>query len=206
MSQHGEREAGAGVDPRKGVRMVMAIRMSRHHAPRPPWMHRRDPPHDTLLAAFMVVLIVATLSSMALSEQRFEVTLPRDLAATFRRSVPTRPVEGATPVANRVDATTIQQRTVAPQVPITETPSVGTGSSAPLLAVGTRARIVKTDGVGVILCAATRADARTPAGLLRGTTVTVLELAGGEWALVRSATQQTGWVPTTFFAPIDDTT
>jgi hypothetical protein len=123
----------------------------------------------------------------------------------FRRSVPTRPSEGAARVATRADATAVEQYADAPPVPIAEMPSAETGSSASLLAVGMRARIVNTDGVGVILRAEPRVDARRPAGLLEGTTVTILERAGGEWARVRSATQQTGWVPTTFLATSDET-
>src|SRR3712207_7501276 len=41
-------------------------------------------------------------------------------------------------------------------------------------------------GRGVILHAEPRRGARTPGGLLEGTRVTLLELAGDEWARVRS--------------------
>ena len=49
------------------------------------------------------------------------------------------------------------------------------------MAVGTRAKVANTDGLGVVLYAAPRDNARQPAGLLEGTPVTVLERSGDEW-------------------------
>ena len=75
--------------------------------------------------------------------------------------------------------------------------------SVPALAVGRGARVANTDGLGVVLHAAPRAGARKPAGLLEGTTVTILELADAEWARVQSAARQDGWVPVAYLAPGD---
>jgi hypothetical protein len=62
------------------------------------------------------------------------------------------------------------------------------------LAVGAQARVVNTDGLGVVFHAAPRDDARLPAGLLEGTMITVLELSGEGWARVQSTGQKAGWV------------
>jgi Bacterial SH3 domain len=73
----------------------------------------------------------------------------------------------------------------------------------PALAVDGRARVVKTAGRGVVLHAEPRRGARLPAGLLEGAPVTLLELAGEEWARVRSPQGQVGWVPTAYLVPAD---
>jgi hypothetical protein len=73
-------------------------------------------------------------------------------------------------------------------------------ADAPGLTVGARARVANTDGLGVVLHTAPRADARRPAGLLEGTRVTVVELVGAEWARVQAEARQDGWVATAFLA------
>src|SRR4051812_4175864 len=65
---HIHRAPHAGVDPTGGRAMAIAIRTSRHRrAPRPPWMRRRAHEHDTLLAAFMVALIIASITILVRS-------------------------------------------------------------------------------------------------------------------------------------------
>ena len=63
-------------------------------------------------------------------------------------------------------------------------------------------RVANTGGAGVVLRASPRADDRLPAGLMDGALVQVLERAGPEWARVRSASGQEGWVPSRYLAPI----
>jgi hypothetical protein len=85
-----------------------------------------------------------------------------------------------------------------------EAPAVGTAAPAPEpapapadqpLQAGDRARITGTGDTGVVLRSAPREDAREPRGLLEGTVVTVLNLAGDAWVQVKTETGQPGWVP-----------
>jgi hypothetical protein len=55
----------------------------------------------------------------------------------------------------------------------------------------------------VILHAEPRKGARLLSGLLEGAQVALLELAGKEWARVRSAQGQVGWVPTAYVVSVD---
>jgi hypothetical protein len=92
--------------------------------------------------------------------------------------------------------------TAAP--PAAEAPAVENGAQAPEpapapadrpLQAGDRARITGTGDTGVVLRRAPREDAREPRGLLEGTVVTVLNLAGDAWVQVKTDTGQPGWVP-----------
>jgi hypothetical protein len=86
--------------------------------------------------------------------------------------------------------------------PVSSPPPAAETEQAPqALAVGGRARVANTDGLGVVFYSAPRANARMPAGLLEGTAVTVLELADSEWARVQSDSKKTGWVRVTYLAP-----
>jgi Bacterial SH3 domain len=71
------------------------------------------------------------------------------------------------------------------------------------LAVGGRARVANTDNLGVVLYAAPRDGARQPAGLLEGTSVTVLERSGEEWARVQSDSKKAGWVRAQYLVPAE---
>ncbi|MCC7371067.1 MAG: hypothetical protein IT306_21815 [Chloroflexi bacterium] len=66
-------------------------------------------------------------------------------------------------------------------------------------AAGRRARVVRTDGRGVILYSAPRDGARTPAGVPEGGLVTVLSVQGS-WAQIQLDARRTGWVPVQFLA------
>ena len=169
----------------------------------PAWMRRRPRAHDALLAALMVTLIAAGIVTLVLVASGLQGAAPPSLVATLWHSTTARPRLGAAPPVEPAAARAPQEPAVAVEAPSAETVSRESGPPLPVLAVGGRARVVKTDGVGVILYAAPRADARRPSGLLEGTIITVLELAGGEWARVRSDTQQAGWVRTLFLAPAD---
>src|SRR4051794_1467048 len=63
---------------------------------------------------------------------------------------------------------------------------------------GETARVAHTDGQGVVLRTAPRADARVPRGLLEGARVTVIERPDGGWAHVRGDNGLEGWVPIEF--------
>jgi hypothetical protein len=165
-------------------------------------MRSQPPRHDTLLAALMVVVALASIASVVLSAPVFTVTVPRTLFGVTRRSVETRPRDGSVAVATATPGVGIEEPAGAPSESPAEPGPLELAAAAPGLALGTQARIVNTDGVGVVLHAAPRAGARRPAGLLEGRTVTVLELAGVEWARVQADAKLAGWVPTSFLAPI----
>jgi Bacterial SH3 domain len=57
------------------------------------------------------------------------------------------------------------------------------------------AHVAHTDGVGVVLRSAPKDDAWTPRGFMDGAEVTVLERQGQDWAHIRGANGQEGWVP-----------
>jgi hypothetical protein len=63
-------------------------------------------------------------------------------------------------------------------------------------------RIAHTDGRGVVLRTAPRADARVPRGLLEGTRVTVLGSEGATWVHVRAESGLDGWIPSQYLAPL----
>ena len=62
------------------------------------------------------------------------------------------------------------------------------------------AHVAHTDGVGVVLRSAPKDDARTPRGFKEGAEVTILERQGNDWAHVRGANGQEGWVPAKYLA------
>jgi hypothetical protein len=60
------------------------------------------------------------------------------------------------------------------------------------------AHIARTDGEGVVLRASPNDSDRTPRGFMDGTQVTVVQRQGSDWALVRGANGQEGWIPTKY--------
>jgi Bacterial SH3 domain/FAM75 family len=64
-------------------------------------------------------------------------------------------------------------------------------------ATGT-ARVAHTDGVGVVLRSSPNEADKLPRGFMDGTEVTILQRQGTDWARVRGANGQEGWVPTKY--------
>jgi len=174
------------------------------------------------MALGIVGLLVVGIVALGLSIQLVEVTIPQSFLSIAEPAPPTRPLEGATPVtqlsaasvateplpaAPGPAAANAQDDPAADAAPAPATAQAASAAaSAPAasaLTVGGTARVVNTDGKGVVLYGAPRASARQPAGLLEGTTVTVLELADTEWARVQSGSRQSGWVHAEFLAPAD---
>ncbi|MFN8634335.1 MAG: SH3 domain-containing protein [Chloroflexota bacterium] len=134
----------------------------------------------------LVALVVVGIVGLGLLSQTVDLTLPRSLTGSLQRPTPSRPTDGAAPVPKA-------------QVASADPAAAGSATTpAQALAVGSRARVANTDGQGVVLYSAPRQNARQPAGLLEGTTVTVLEVSGNEWARVQSDTKKTGWVKTAY--------
>lgn len=184
--------------------MAVVVNPTRHHrAPRPPWMRCEPPHHDSLLAAFIVALLMVSAITFVVLAPEEQDAIARTLVTALRRREPARPLDGAvSPLSGVGDG--------EEHAPARRSPAPGAdeiqqddGSSLPRLTVGGRARVVNTDGVGVVLRTAPRDGARRPAGLLEGMNVSVLDLVGGEWAYVQSGTGQPGWVPARFLAPSD---
>ena len=184
----------------------MAVNISTGHlhaTPRPPLMRRRGPEHEGTLAAFMVALVVVGVAIWALAAPGGYVSLPSQLLQLVRASEApiSRPTDGVVPAPAPIVPAAADPADASIVTAATDTLSVDTAVSTPALAVGKQARVVNTEGQGVVLHAAPQAGARRPSGLLEGVTVTVLELRGEDWARVQSSSRQAGWVPVTYLAP-----
>jgi len=172
---------------------------------RPTWMRQRSTEPTTALTALMLALIMTGVSVAVLVEQSLEFPSPRFTFSSAESHRPIRPVDGTPPVvANSPAVSTDVQPMTVTQPESSVVPTEPGHPPTPTLAVGARARVTNTDGVGVVLHSAPRPGARQPAGLLEGTGVTVLELSGADWVRVQSETRQTGWVPSSFLAPSDE--
>lgn len=113
-------------------------------------------------------------------------------AADAQPTAETQPTAEARPTAQPTAVPTATPARVATPAPT----SVARGGSA---VAGRRARVVRTDGRGVILYSAPRDGARTPAGVPEGGVVTVLSVQGA-WAQVQADARRTGWIPVQFLA------
>jgi len=162
-------------------------------------VRHRDMESTRTLTTLMLALIVAGVILAVLIEQVLESSSLHVSYAEPGRHRPVRPAEGAQPSAANPQTVGME-----PQVATTTTPPAPESPPEPTLAVGARARVTNTHGVGVVLHSAPSRRARQPAGLLEGTRVTVLALDGPDWARVQSATRQAGWVPTSFLVPTDE--
>jgi hypothetical protein len=178
--------------------MAIAVHQSRHHvAHRPPWVRQRESESNAALGLVVVLLLTIGITGLLLSWQVLDVSVPRSLIPSFAPVVPVRPSDGATPLM-QVPLNAPAER--APSAPVANQPAAADPAA---LAVGAAARVANTDGLGVVLYAAPRDNARQPAGLLEGASVTVLERAGDEWARVQSPSKQTGWVRAQYLVPAE---
>lgn len=183
-------------------------------AHRPLWMRQREAEAGTGVALGIVIVAVLAIgiAALVLSGQIVQVTVPHIMSQIIGPAPSSRPVEGVvqapklsaaalatTPHGAATGSSDATAATSAdgPAATTDEAPAPPT----PALAVGARARIANTDGMGVVLYAAPRAGARQPAGLLEGTQVTVLDLSGSEWARVQADNRQAGWVHASFLTP-----
>jgi hypothetical protein len=174
-------------------------------------MRQRDAESGGALALGIVALLVIGIGVLVLSGQLVQVTIPRFLVHVADATPRYRPIDGATPVT-KLSAAALAANPVTLATPLTDPAMAPAAAPAPepavvplvatqKLAVGSRARVANTDGMGVVLYGAPRPSARQPAGLLEGTNVTVLELADAEWARVQADNRQTGWIHAEFLAP-----
>jgi hypothetical protein len=152
-------------------------------------------PNPTL-PFIMVVVLTVGVTALLLSSHLLEITLPRGPAPKPSLSTPSRSIQDTLP-ATAMSATTA----TGEPAEVAETAPLASESRG--LAVGARARVAHTDGLGVIFYAAPRDGARLPAGLLEGTMITVLGLSGEDWARVQSDGKQAGWVRAAYLAPAD---
>ena len=179
--------------------MAIAVRSGRRHVThRPPWVRRRAAGSNAALPLVVVMLLTVVVTALVLSSQVAEISLPRSLVPTFQPAAPSRPVDGATPVAKMSPNSAVDPAALTPPSEDAEPLS-----NSPALAVGERARVANTDNQGVVFHAAPRDGTRQPAGLLEGTLVTVLERSGPEWARVQSDSKKSGWVHAQYLAPAE---
>jgi hypothetical protein len=175
-------------------------------------MRQREAESGAIMGLVIVTVLVVGLCALVLSGQIIQVTVPHIIAQIAGPAPASRPVEGVLPAVkveaaslatspNDVAATDDAAGAPADDAAAAQPDAAATPSTSPDLAVGARARIFHTDGMGVVLYAAPRANARLPAGLLEGTAVTVLELSGSEWARVQADNRRTGWVHASYLTP-----
>jgi hypothetical protein len=98
-----------------------------------------------------------------------------------------------TQAAPQAQPTVAAQATAAPaqdqpQPTVQPTPATATGV----------AHVARTDGQGVVLRSSPNDGDKTPRGFMDGTEVTIVQRQGSDWALVRGANGQEGWVPTRY--------
>ena len=149
------------------------------------------------------MLLTIAVTSLVLPTQLAEIALPRTLIPSFHPAAPSRPVDGATPVTKMSLKKPAEPVAAAPESAGPPADSADAPSKPAALAVGARARVANTDNLGVVLYAAPRDNARQPAGLLEGTTVTILERSGDEWARVQSDSKKSGWVRAQYLSPAE---
>src|SRR5688572_19085844 len=111
--------------------MAIAVRSGRRHVThRPPWVRRRAAGSDAALPLVVVMLLTVVVTALVLSSQVAEISLPRSLVPTFQPAAPSRPVDGATPVAKMS-----LNKTMEPAAPVPAAESEGASSNSPALAV-----------------------------------------------------------------------
>jgi len=164
-------------------------------------MRQRTSESNAALPLIVVMLLAIGVTALVLSSQMAEISLPRTLIPSFHPAAPTRPVDGAVPVAKLSVGTAAVP--VLEAQPGPEAAAVDDAVTTPEVAVGAHARVANTDNLGVVFYAAPRDNARQPAGLLEGTTVTILERSGQEWARVQSDSKKSGWVRAQYLVPAD---
>lgn len=188
--------------------MAVAIRSGRRQVThRPLWVRPHEPESNAALPLIVVVLLTVGVTAWLLSSQILEVSLPRDVIPRLPQSMPSRPTEGAARMSRIALSATAEPVSAAELEPASEpAPAAEEAQPAPEsheLAIGGRARVANTDNLGVVLYAAPRDGARQPAGLLEGTSVTVLERSGDEWARVQSDSKKGGWVRAQYLVPAE---
>ena len=172
--------------------MAIAVHAGRRRVThRPPMLRRRSGESDAPLPLVAVMLFTMVAMGLVVTSHLMDISLPRSLVPTFHPAAPSRPVDGATPVAQLSVSTSKLDAATQPESSAEEGSAAAT---QPALDVGARARVANTDNMGVVFYAAPRDNARQPAGLLEGTVVTVLERSGDEWARVQTDSKKSGWM------------
>ena len=187
--------------------MAIAVHAGRRHVThRPPWMRQRTAGAGAAIPLVMVIVLTFAVTTFIFQSRIDDISLPRTLLPTPHHPAQDRPVDGATPVST-LSVISSKLEVAAPPAPAaTEAPAAEpvTAPQKPAdLDIGARARVANTDNLGVVFYTAPRDNARQPAGLLEGTTVTVLERSGDEWARVQSDSKKSGWVRAQYLVPAE---
>jgi Bacterial SH3 domain len=106
-----------------------------------------------------------------------------------------RPLSGAQPAAPPAISATAPPAAAQTQPTSPPAPTAKPSDDQPQPAV-----VTGTDGTGVVLRASPRDNDWTPRGFMDGAQVQVLERMGADWARVRGANGQEGWVPARYLA------
>lgn len=180
--------------------------ISRHIPTRRIGAHEEMSRVSAFLMLSLVIVGLAGLTMVVQAAQAPSVRADRP-ARAISPSVGAPPApQPSAPSANEQPAQLVTTIPAAPPETAPSTASASTqaqvaaGAADAPLTVGTAARVVNTDGLGVILYGAPRSGARTPRGLLEGARVTVIEASGPDWARVRAPNGLDGWVPARYVA------
>ena len=180
--------------------------ISRHIPTRRIGAHEETSRVSAFLMLSLVILGLAGLTMVVQAAQAPSVRADRPARVTSPSVGAPPAVQPAAPSAEEQPADLAATGPTAPPEPApnsapasAQTQEAAGAADAPLT-VGTAARVVNTDGLGVILYGAPRNGARTPRGLLEGARVTVVEASGSDWARVRAPNGLDGWVPAQYVA------
>lgn len=177
--------------------MAIAVRSDRRRDAHRQSLSRHQPAGSGAAVPLVVVMMLTVgITMVVLPSQLGLISLPRTVVPTFEPAAPHRPVDGAAPVAKMSLSTTAAP---AESVPVNGDET----SDQPSIVIGGRATVANTENMGVVFYAAPHDNARQPAGLLEGTTVTVLERSGQEWARVQSDSKKAGWVRAQYLVPAE---
>jgi hypothetical protein len=169
--------------------MAVAVQSRRRTVARRPRARRRISEPEAALPLVLLTGVIVIASFFVLTGHLFDFSVPRSLIPSFQAAAPNRPIDGAMPV------TKLSLNTVGDfAADALAGPAEQSSESTARLATGARARVANTDNLGVVFYTAPREGTRQPAGLMEGTSVTVLELSGDQWARVQTDAKKAGWV------------
>ena len=146
------------------------------------------------------VIAVRFVADTAIAEDSITGQVSRALGTGTPKRVQVGYVPPAEAAAAPAADAAVQAPPAAQPEPVAQPTVAPTAAPTP---TANQFRVANTDGLGVVLHTAPSRSARVPRGILEGTRVTVLERVGSEWARVRSADGQEGWVGAAYLAPAE---
>jgi hypothetical protein len=145
------------------------------------------------------VLAIGVVAEAATSEGSITSQISRALGG----GTPKRVQAGYVPPAEAAAAPAVDAAVQSPAQPepLVQPTAAPTAAPAPTRTAD-QFRVANTDGVGLVFHTAPSRGARIPRGIMEGARVTILERAGTDWARVRTADGQEGWVGAAYLVPV----